>query len=112
MKLTYSGDISETIMFDTKPESIKDNWDAASSFLSELPTPKERTNKGRTRINGYMWSEISSDSILNFLEKYKSHPDARRADTKLLSSYIKRQVEQDELVEWSVLLASSSKPGH
>jgi hypothetical protein len=107
MKLTYSGDISETIMFDANSERIKDNWNAASSFLSELPAPTERTGK-----NGYTWSKISSDSILNFLEKYKSHPDARRADTKLLSSYIKRQVEQDELVEWSVLLASSTKTGH
>jgi hypothetical protein len=109
MKLTYSGDISETIMFDTKPEIIKENWETVSSFLSELPTPKKRTNKQGNKTNGYTWSGISADLILNFLEKYKSHPDARRADTKLLSSYIKRQAEQNELVEWSVLLASSSK---
>jgi hypothetical protein len=106
MRLTYSGDISETIMFDTKPESIKENWDAVSSFLTQLPAAKERTSK-----NGYTWSGISSESILNFLEKYKSHPDARRADTRLLASYIRRQVEQDELIEWSVLLASSSETG-
>lgn len=107
MRLTYSGDISETIMFDTKPESIKENWDAASSFLTQLPAATERASK-----NGYTWSGIPSESILNFLEKYKSHPDARRADTRLIASYIRRQVEQDELIEWSVLLASSSKEGH
>ncbi|MDB4734541.1 Z1 domain-containing protein [Akkermansiaceae bacterium] len=104
LKLTYSGDISETIIFDTDQKAIEGNWEATALFVSELPTPKERSAG-----NGYTWTDIGADSILKFLEEFKSHPDARRADTKLLSSYIKRQTEQDELVDWDILLASSSK---
>jgi hypothetical protein len=106
MKLTYSGDISETIMFDTRAESIQANWNVACSFLSKLPKHEERSGN-----NGFMWLGVDSKRVLTFLDEYKSHPDARRADTKLLSSYIKRQIEQGELIEWSVLLTSSSKKG-
>ena len=100
MKLTYAGDISETIIFHTSPEVIKRNWEATSSFVEKLG-PSEDKSK-------FLWAGVSAEEILEFLGGYKSHPDARRADTRLLASYIKRQVEQNELIEWSVLLVSSS----
>ena len=103
MQLTYSGDVSETISFYTDPEEIKRNWGAVTDFLGRLGTAETRPSN-----NGYLWSGISSDDVLGLLGDYRSHPDARRADTKLLSSYIKRQVEQDELTEWAVLLVSST----
>jgi hypothetical protein len=46
--------------------------------------------------------------VLEFLAAYASHPEARRADTRLLSRYIRKQNENDELTEWCVKLASSS----
>lgn len=45
--------------------------------------------------------------MLDFLTLYESHDEARRADTKLLTKYIRKQNENGELVSWSIRLASS-----
>jgi len=45
--------------------------------------------------------------VLDLLSRYKSHEDARRADTDLLARYIKTQTKNGELVEWTVRLVSS-----
>jgi hypothetical protein len=54
----------------------------------------------------HKWSGVNGSKIIDFLGLYTSHPDARRVDCKLLSLYIKTQLNQDELVDWTVLLTS------
>jgi len=43
------------------------------------------------------------------LSRYKSHDDARRADTDLLAKYISAQVNREELQDWTVRLVSSGQ---
>jgi hypothetical protein len=57
---------------------------------------------------GYTWSNLKAEQVLDLLGVYASHPHARRADTKLLSRYIKTQLANDELTTWTIHLASSS----
>lgn len=104
MKLSYAGDISETVIFDTKSH-LQGNVDATKHLLKQL-AGKDREG---ARRGGYLWREVSVELVLDFLGKYRSHPQARRADTELLARYIKRQVEQGELVSWSIFLASSGQ---
>ncbi|MDB2496360.1 Z1 domain-containing protein [Verrucomicrobiales bacterium] len=104
LKLTYSGDISETIIFDTSTRAIQKNWETTQQFLGDLPA----VGKARSSEKKYFWRDIGSEKILNFLDDFRSHPDSRRADTRLLASYIRRQFDQGELTDWSVLLVSSS----
>jgi hypothetical protein len=103
LSLSYSGDISETIIFDTTVPRVQKNLDAANWLLRKLGSPEP--DGGRS--GGYLWPGVRAAWILDFLERYETHPEARRADTRLLSRYIRRQTEQDELTTWSVLLASS-----
>ena len=72
-------------------------------MLSALGEPRDSGAKS----GGYFWTGVSVERILEFLGQYETHPEARRADTRLLSRYIRRQNEQNELVSWSVALVSS-----
>lgn len=101
LSLSYAGDISETIIFDIK-KSFKHNLRATNEFIDSLGAAVMARRAG-----GYLWSGIEAHHILSFLDQYDTHPDARRADTRLLGRYIRRQLENGELSEWSVLLASS-----
>ncbi len=103
LSLSYSGDISETIIFDTERTKVQENLNAANSLLRNLGKPRLEGSKA----GGYLWESVETTQILQFLERYQTHPEARRADTRLLSRYIRRQNEQNELTTWSVLLASS-----
>jgi hypothetical protein len=100
MRLSYSGAISETIIFDES--DIPHNCKVAVDLLRLLGAPQSGTVKG-----GFLWRAPSREIILQFLAAYRSHPDALRADTRLLVRYIEEQVAQGELIDWNVFLASS-----
>jgi hypothetical protein len=102
LRLSYAGDISETIIFDTK-RSYLNNLHAVNTLVQKLGDPEP----GGSRSGGYEWRDKAAHSILEFLERFETHPEARRADTRLLSRYIRRQNEQNELTSWSVVLVSS-----
>lgn len=102
LSLSYAGDISETIMFNTGGERVR-NLRATTDLIASLGEPAEGKRAG-----GYLWQGVSADVVTSYLKAYKSHPEARRADTELLSRYIRAQREQGELGSWSILLASSS----
>jgi hypothetical protein len=102
MKLSYSGDISETVIFNKDQKIINKNFMAASELIKEI-----KVKSYKKISSSYLWSEIEADLVLRFLHDYKTHDDARRVDTTLLSSYIEKQLPQGELVKWSILLAST-----
>lgn len=102
LSLSYAGDISETIIFDTK-RAWKKNLRAANALLRALGEPEA----GGGKSGGHLWRDTGVDRILEFLGQYETHTEARRADTRLLARYIRRQNEQNELVSWSVALVSS-----
>jgi hypothetical protein len=104
MRLSYSGDISETIIFDRRERKLRASRDAVVALLGRLGKPKSGS-----AVGGYLWSGRPVSEVLEFLTTYQSHPDALRADTRLLQRYVQAQVEHGELTEWSVLLASSGQ---
>jgi hypothetical protein len=106
LSLSYAGDISETITFDTNQAHLK-NLTSVNALLRALGDPAA----GGGRKGGYRWGDVDTERILQFLDEYLTHPEARRADTRLLARYIRRQNEQDELRSWTVLLVSSGLPG-
>lgn len=105
MRLSYSGDISETIIFDKGEARLRSNHDAVVALITQLGQPKCGSATG-----GYLWTHCKARSVTEFLTAYQSHPDALRADTRLLQRYIQVQTERQELTDWSVFLASSGLP--
>jgi hypothetical protein len=101
MRLSYSGDISETIIFKTDEAWLSANKQAAENFLRQLGDPKEGGIVG-----GYVW-KTNPAAVIEFLNHYQSHEDGRRADTRLLSRYIAAQVQNGELSDWTIKLVSS-----
>lgn len=103
MRLSFSGDISETIIYKRSRQWVEHNFTATATWLAELGDPEAKGSVA----GGYTWSEISATAILDFLTLYTSHEDARRVDTALLSRYIRAQNDEDELLHWTVHLCSS-----
>ncbi len=103
LSLSYAGDISETIIFDTADPILKRNLEATKYLFNTISHPTSGVKAG-----GYLWyKNIDAANVLEFLSQYASHPEAIRADTQLLSRYILKQNAQNELVKWTVRLASS-----
>lgn len=105
LRLSYAGDISETIVFDTV-RSYQENLNAVNALLRTLGSEQPDGNK----VGGYSWQGDYAERVLGFLDRYRTHPEARRADTRLLTRYIRRQLEQNELSRWTIVLVSSGHP--
>lgn len=102
LHLSFSGDISETIIFKRDPAWISKNRNAVDNWLSSRGAPDKGARKG-----GYTWRSISADEVLVFLKSYASHEDALRANTNLLARYIQAQQANGEVTTWTVHLVSS-----
>ena len=102
MRLSYSGAISETIIFSRDKVWVDANYEAVESWLRSLgPASGLGGKKG-----GYTWT-TDVGTVSELMRAYKTHPDARRANIGLLSRYIKAQADNGELRDWTVRLASS-----
>jgi hypothetical protein len=101
MQLSFAGSISETYLFSKDENIIRKNLNATEDFISRLGIHT-------IEKNNFIWKEVPGGEVIGFLMNYKSHLNARLANTKRLIDYIRVQLEQNELVSWTVVLISKS----
>lgn len=103
LELSYQGKVSETTVFDRDPTVLTGNRTAVESLLTSLGRP--RSEQGHR----FIW-RASADSVLTFLQRYRTHPDAPRANAALLARYIEEQnqLPRAELTNWTVALISQA----
>ncbi|MGE0055382.1 MAG: Z1 domain-containing protein [Hyphomicrobium sp.] len=108
LELSFSGGLAETINFHREPAILQHNVNAARRLISNLG-PKE-TNPRRQRAGkehvwkGHVWNDVPADRVLDFLETYRSHPEARKANSLLLAEFIRSLVAEHELTHWTIAL--------
>jgi len=102
MQLSFAGTISETYLFHKNENIIRQNLKATEDLISGL---------GSYIIakNNFIWKQVSSSKIIDFLTNYQSHPNARLANIRIIVDYIQLQNKQNELVSWAVALISKTK---
>ena len=106
VKLTFSGDLSESVTFDLSTAAVKRNWDALSSLVARLSVESGEPNI--TPTGDRVWSNCSSEPVVEFFESYRADRMATRARPQLLADYIRRASQQGELVSWTVAVISNS----
>ena len=104
--LSYAGSISETVVFD--PRHSANNVKALERLLSEIGRdPDYEVNENKPRLR---WSNVSSASILNFLNSYRTREEAKRvADPQRWAQFIEKQNLRSELTKWDVVIVSNQK---
>jgi hypothetical protein len=100
VKLSYAGDVSETIVFHKEPDKVARNFELVCRFLAGRPTEKVR--------NSHMYRNISSAEVIAFLREFITHGESRRARANLLAEYIEKQNDLGELTDWTVALITNT----
>lgn len=119
LQLSFAHSISETVVFHKDSQRILANLRAAEEFIQQLGLPTE-TNPERSRPNRamhrwsltYLWSNVSAERVMAFLDAYTTHDSAVRVHSRILREFIQAQVEVDELVNWTVVLISGGSGIH
>ncbi|MCG8448403.1 MAG: Z1 domain-containing protein [Pirellulales bacterium] len=98
---SYSGRVLQTVNFPfSRPEDLvrllDQNLDATKQFLGRLG---KFDTKDR---GGFLWSNVSPEDVLEFLSNYALDNQVRSISLPLVRAYLERQLENDELLQWTV----------
>lgn len=106
VRVSYSGDMPETVTFDMRASTVTSNFRLLESFAARLDAafPRE-PNKGSGSL---VWSGVPADEIVDgFLDDYLAGK-APRVRPKFIADYIRKCEQFGELGNWTVRLVSSS----
>ncbi len=115
LSLSYSGSLVQTIVFRSDLETLAKNLDSADKLLLAVGTPSE-TAPRRSR-NGevddwkrsYLWRNVASEKILDFLRGYVTPASMPRANSLVLAEFIEKMNSQGELGRWTVALIAEGR---
>lgn len=105
VRLSYAGDLSETIVFDKAPEYLRANVRATELLIEDLGGAAAARPTRDNKLK-HSWAGVSGARIADFLATFKTHDKSRKARSKLLEQYVRAQLENGELTSWTVVLIS------
>jgi hypothetical protein len=108
LKLSYSGRISATVVFDlTRSKSNRLVVDELVRSADAVCKP-ESTNSGT-----FVWKGLSPEIVLTFLDGYRTDDEAAKVvDPDKIAKFIRQQLSHgdNDLTEWTVALVSKGQP--
>ena len=101
VELSYSEKVVQTVKFPFRRPAdlavlLEENLLATRAFLQRLGEPAEWPESGP------MWTGISAESVLSFLQRYRVDEEARSISLPLLRRYIEQETGEGQLVRWTV----------
>jgi hypothetical protein len=102
MDLSYSGSITESVAFDSR--EIDGNFARFASFIEDL---KQRGEPEKVRENK-VWTDVEGAKVQALLSGISTHPESWKANSKLLSEYVQKKLNEQELTGWTVALISKA----
>jgi len=109
LMLSFSGQLLETVAFPREPAILNRNLEATRKLISSLGRPSE-TNPERSRgvtkqsWQGHLWEGVHPAEVTDFLVAYRTHPEAYKVNSTLLSQFIQSLASKGELTRWTVAL--------
>ncbi len=107
-EVSYAGRRVQTRYFKHRDEAwLTRNLDATARLLSAA----ERQATLRARDSGRLLLGVPVATVLAFLDDYQVHEDSPDMDQKLISKYVRQELEADppRLTEWNVALVEGSQ---
>jgi hypothetical protein len=108
LMLSFSGQLLETVALHSDPNILANNFTAAKLLLKDLPNvevnPERKRGESTQKWKGFLWRDVSEDRVIDFLSKYRTHPDAYKVNGLMLAEFIRSMVKVGELTKWTVVL--------
>lgn len=103
--VTYAGELVQITRFFKENPCNQANIRFAEKWLLNLGMPS-KTPSAATR-NNYIWEKVDPNAVINFIQNITIHPSCFNASPNVVSKYIRNQIDDGELTEWTVALVST-----
>lgn len=113
--LSYSGSLVQTVAMHKDAARLRSNLAATDRFLSSMGPP---TTKGPVRERdeapdewrrSFLWERVGSEAVLDFLAGYSTPAKAFRANSAVISDFVKKMNQVGELTSWTVALLAEGQ---
>ena len=108
LMLSFSGQVLETVSLYKEPRELEKNLQVTRHLVeamgepNEIPPKRVRDEKTVEFSGTILWSNVSSDFIIDFLSSYKTHPAAYKVNSLMLAEFVRSMVDIGELTQWTV----------
>lgn len=100
---SYSLALEQTFKFPlSRMEDLAVQAEANRESVRELVGKLGLPNENYTDSKGPVWTDVSYETIIEFLSSYRIHNQVRSMSLPLIRAYIERLTSIDELVRWTV----------
>ena len=108
IKLSFDGRDPQTVDFDRRKSVVENNYSAFTDLLHDLNQGSaEKVESGPA--NRLHWRSVNANSILRFLDDYKTYHGAREVRSDRLKNYIELELQKGRLQSWQVLVSGGAR---
>jgi hypothetical protein len=112
IRVGFSNTLTQSVVYDTLPKTVADNWNNLQDFVRMLGSTFERNPllqrpDKSIEYRGFCWSGVPAARIVEFLDRLVTPPEATDANTQRIAEYIRRAAEKGEVKRWTVFLRSN-----
>lgn len=116
LRLSFSGQLLETVALFKDVETLQSNLGAMRRLLQLAGEPEVNPQRRRGgemihKWKGYLWSDVPSTYICDFLTDYRTRPEAYKVNSILLTEFIRSMNACGELTQWTVALIGKEETG-
>ena len=115
LMLSFSGQLLETVAFYKESAVLAQNLTVTKRFIAGLKGPEINPTRMREGSSenwqGYVWTDVEATDVIDFLTSYKTHPEAHKVNSLLLSRFIQSLVSEGELTTWTIALIGGGDGG-
>jgi hypothetical protein len=105
-EISLIGRLAETSVLSIIPEIITKNRKALTKMIFDV----DKHNNRHERIgNGYLWQNVPSQYVVNFLKSFANHPGSQITESEPLIDFVKWLDPPNDLAGWDVVLVSLHK---
>ena len=105
LQLSFSGQVVETVALHKNPVLLQSNLQNLRNLLGRLGRPDEKPPSETRGWAGSLWGEVGAEEVVDFLQNYRTHPQAHKVVSEVLARFIRSMMASGELTTWTVALA-------
>jgi len=109
LQLSFSGDLLETVSMHHASKILDLNLETTNKLIAACGVPSEVNPKRirgdqEQRWDGFLWSDVPAENIVEFFDSFITHPKARKVNSALLRDFVRSMAAINELTSWTVML--------
>jgi hypothetical protein len=110
LRLSFSGQLLETVALHRDPQILSQNLDAARRLIRSQGDPltcgalSPEGGELKSCARGFVLRGVPANEVVDFLLAYRTHPAAYRVNSAMLAEFVKSMAGVGELTAWTVVV--------